>query len=239
MSLFGRRSEQDLRDAADALSVLFEAKVQDAGGGIRVGDLLSAAAAVCGEACIAAVGEYDPEHHDFTPGAPILSISINEILCDDAPDWSAAGTSVFGLVRSGALAQGYVADDFPPIDEPIRVFVTGIGGRGGGAGGNGAAAQTGWGFVPLSIPVEHRPFIQPIRQAYELRGPVRAIFAKHRMPAAQWPVACAYALVIELARVRQAIDHGVAVRIVLETVNGMAKTAPMTERHFREAVGGS
>jgi len=57
------------------------------------------------------------------------------------------------------------------------------------------------------------------------------------LPAAEWPPTCAFALVVELARVRQAIDPGVAVRLVLETVNGMAKTAPMTDRHMREAGG--
>jgi len=146
---------------------------------------------------------------------------------------------VFGIVRGGALAQGYVVDDFPPIDEPVRLFVTALGGGAGGADGNGGAAPTSWGFVPLSVPADHRPFVQPLRQAYELREPVRAIFAKHRMPAAEWPPACAFALVIELARVRRAIDRGIAVRIVLETVNGIAKMAPMTERHLRESAGGS
>jgi hypothetical protein len=48
----------------------------------------------------------------------------------------------------------------------------------------------------------------------------------------------AAALVIELARVRQAIEPSQALRIVLETVNGMAKTAPMTVRHMREATAG-
>jgi hypothetical protein len=44
------------------------------------------------------------------------------------------------------------------------------------------------------------------------------------------------AALIELARVRGAIDPGIAIRIVLETVNGMAKMAPMTERQVREAM---
>jgi hypothetical protein len=38
--------------------------------------------------------------------------------------------------------------------------------------------------------------------------------------------------------VRAAIDRGVALRIVLETVNGMAKMAPMTERHLRAGAAG-
>ena len=95
---------------------------------------------------------------------------------------------------------GYVANDFQPIDKPIRLFVTAVGGGDGGAGAG--AAPTGWGFVPLSVPANHRPFVQPLRQADELRGPVRAIFAERQIPAAQWPPVCAFALVIELARVR-------------------------------------
>jgi hypothetical protein len=39
----------------------------------------------------------------------------------------------------------------------------------------------------------------------------------------------------ELARVRTAIEPAVAIRIVLETTNGMAKMAPLTDRHVREA----
>ncbi|HEY6570690.1 MAG TPA: hypothetical protein VIZ22_10385, partial [Candidatus Limnocylindrales bacterium] len=127
----------------------------------------------------------------------------------------------------GALAQGYATDDFPPIDEPIRLFASALAGDG----------PTPWGFVPLSVPEDHRPFVQPLRQAYDLRAPVRAIFAEQQVPAPEWPHTCAFALVVELARVREAIDHRIAVRLVLETVNGMAKTAPMTAKHLRDAAG--
>jgi hypothetical protein len=216
-----------MRDATNALSAMFEASLADADHRIRVEDLLSAAAAVCGEACIAAAGDFDLEHHSFTPGSPVFSDRVNGILCADASDWGSAATSVFGIIRGGALAQGYATDDFPPIDEPIRLFASAIDGEG----------PTPWGFVPLSVPEDNRPFAQPLRQAYDLRGPVRAIFAEQQVPAAEWPHTCAFALVVELARVREAIDHGIAVRLVLETVNGMAKTAPMTAKHLRDAAG--
>ncbi len=247
MPLLGRRSKGDqrearrpspeqppndpdgMREATNALSAMYESKVHDAEGRIRVEDLLSAAAAACGEACIAAASDFDLEHHTFAPGAAILSDRVNAILVADARDWGSAATSVFGIIRGGALAQGYTAEDFPPLDEPIRLFVAAVGGNG--------AAGVPWGFVPLSVPEAHRPFVSPLRQAYELRAGVRAIFAEHQIPAAEWPHTCAFALVVELARVRQAIDPGVAVRLVLETVNGMAKTAPMTDRHMREAGG--
>jgi hypothetical protein len=35
--------------------------------------------------------------------------------------------------------------------------------------------------------------------------------------------------------VRGTIEPGTAIRIVFETTNGMAKMAPMTDRHFRAA----
>jgi hypothetical protein len=242
MPLFGRRSKDQeagppsperppndpdgMREAASALAALFEAKITDGDGRVRVEDLLSAAAAATGEACLAAAGEIDPEHHALVPGSAVLSDRVNGILVADAPEWSGAALSVFGIIRGGALAQGYAAADFPPIDEPIRFYVGALG-----------ASDAQWGFVPLSVPEDHRPFVQPLRQAYELRAAVREVFADQRMPAAEWPPACAFALVIELARVRDAIDRGVATRLVLETVNGMAKTAPMTDDRMREAAG--
>ena len=245
MPLFGRRSSEfdgephrpsperlptdpdGMRDATNALSAMLEARLADADHRIRVEDLLSAAAAVCGEACIAAAGEFDLEHHSLPPGSPVFSDRVNGILCADASDWGSAATSVFGIIRGGALAQGYGADDFPPIDEPIRLF----------ASSHGGERSTPWGFVPLSVPEDNRPLVQPLRQAYDLREPVRAIFAEQQVPAPEWPHTCAFALVVELARVREAIEPSVAVRLVLETVNGMAKTAPMTDRHLREAGG--
>lgn len=77
--------------------------------------------------------------------------------------------------------------------------------------------------------------MQPLREAFELRPAVRRVLADGRIERREWPFACAAAVVIELAKVRQAIDSGIAIRIVLETINGMAKTAPMTARHMREA----
>ena len=218
---------RDLRGLAAALGQLYEAKVSDEQGRIRVEDLLSAGAAVCGEACLAAAGEVNPEQHDMTPGSPVLSAAVNGVLCGDTTDWALAGESVFGIIRAGALAHGYVADDFPRVDDVMLAYVNGI------AGGS----DVGWGFVPLTVPDANRPFVQPLRQAYELRGPVRRALTTEGLTAKEWPAACALAIVVELARVRDAIERSVAIRLTLETINGMAKTAPMTERHMQAALG--
>jgi hypothetical protein len=213
----------DPATVARALVDLFEA-ASTVGGGIRVEDLLSAASAVCGEACIAAAGEFDPEDHDFTPGSVVMSDRINAILAGDSTSWDDAGESVFGLIRASALANGYAASDVPALADVFRGFAAGI-----------AAGSTEWGFVPLSVPAANWPRIQPVRSAYELRGRVHRLLADQHVAKSDWPAFIAVAVGGELARVRDAIDHRVAVTLVLETINGMAKTAPMTDAALRRA----
>jgi len=220
-------ADHDLRETTSGLVALYESYSTDSGR-IRVEDVLSAASAVCGEACIAAAGEFDPEQHEFTPGSAVLSDHINVLLAGDSSDWTGVGESVFGLIRTGALASGYSEAEFPAPAEVFRAFAAGI------AGTEGA----GWGFVPLTVPADNQPRVQPIRAAYELRGPVRVALAKDGLTTRDWPAITALAVVSELGRVRDAIDHRVALTLVLETVNGMAKTAPMTDEAFRKAANG-
>jgi len=230
--LFGRKTP-DQRDAApsgvqtaaQALATLLESRVIDADGRIRVEDLLTAGAAVCGESCIAAAGEFDPESHQFVPGSAVLSDRINEVLCANASEWSKAGQSVFGVIHAGAVVAGYAEADFPELADVFRVYVSLLGGAG----------TDRWGFVGLSVPEDNWPLVPPLRYAYDLRVPVREILARYGVPRSAWPAACAHALANERARVRAAIEPGTAIRIALETTNGMAKMAPMTDRHFREA----
>jgi len=61
MPIFGRKrsTTTDLQAVAEALASTFETATTDKDGRIRVEGLLSAAAAVCGEACIASAGESD------------------------------------------------------------------------------------------------------------------------------------------------------------------------------------
>jgi hypothetical protein len=232
MPLFGRKAGTatdeppgDARTAAAQLGALFEQRVTDGDGRIRVEDLLTAAAAVCGEACIAAAGEFDPEDHQFVPGSAVLSDRTNEILCANASEWSKTGDSVFGLIRRGILEQGFDVDHLPPLADIFRTYVVSFGG----------GDTDRWGFVGLSVPEDNWPRVAPLRYAYELRGPVRSVLEANQLARTSWPTACALALVVELGRVRAAIDPGIAILIVLETTNGMAKMAPMTERHFTEA----
>lgn len=220
-------TDRDLRETTSSLVELYES-YSTVDGRIRVEDLLSAAAAVCGEACIAAAGEFDPQKHDFTPGSPVLSEQINTILASDSSDWTAAGESVFGLIRTGALASGYDENAFPRPADVFRALAAGI----------AAPDGPGWGFAPLTVPADNMPRVQPVRAAYELRVPVVKVLGRDRVETRDWPSITALAIVSELGRVRDAIDHRVAVMLVLETINGMAKTTPMTDEAFRKATKG-
>ena len=206
MPLFGRKARDDTTgppggpaEAAEALGQLIESAVTDADGRIRVEDLLSAGGAVCGEACIAAAGEFDPESHDFVPGSAVLSDRVNEILCGNATEWAKTGDSVFGLVFAGAIRAGYVIEDFPILADVFRVYLAGLG------GGNADR----WGYVALSVPGDNWPRMPPLRAAYELRGRVRAILDEHSVPRAAWPAACGLMVARELGRVHSAIDRGI------------------------------
>jgi hypothetical protein len=214
---------------ANALANLLENRLNEPGLGVRVEDLVSAAAAVTGQACIRAAGDYDPDDHDFVPGAAVLSERANQLLVGDVATWETAPNDcVFAIVRTFALAHGYAPGDFPPIDQLIATYVAGL-------GGDAADAAARYGWVGLSVPEINRPLRPPLQEAWALREPVTALFARRATLAADQLAICALALAIVLTHVKDAIDHGVAVRLALETVNGMAKMAPMTPRHWAQA----
>ena len=245
MPLFGRRSKEaqreahrpspeqppndpdGMREATNALSALYEAKVHDAEGRIRVEDLLSAAAAACGEACIAAASDFDLEHHTFAPGAAVLSDRVNAILVADAPDWSAAATSVFGIIRGGALAQGYAADGLPVARRADPAVRGRRRRRRDGSGPVGVrAAERAGGASPV------RPAPAPGVRAAGRRAR-RSSPSTRFPPTSGRPPAPSRWSWSSRASARPS-TRGSPCRLVLETVNGMAKTAPMTDRHMRE-----
>src|SRR5580704_17733666 len=106
MGLFGFGRKKPIAVVADAsiaaaLAELLENQLNEPGRGVRVEDLLSAAAAVTGQACIRAAGDYDPDDHNFVPGASVLSVRTNELLVGDTSSWEAAPAGcVFAIVRN-------------------------------------------------------------------------------------------------------------------------------------------
>lgn len=204
----------EARAARTLLQTLIDA-LKDPQGRVRAEELISAAAAIAGERTIAAAGEFDPRNHDFTPGSRVFSDRVNELFSGE----------IVGMIRDGVVGRGYTLAEFPPLEDVIRHFAANVG------------DPAGWGRVPLSVAKENQPDLMPLRAAYETRAAVDKI-AGNADAAGALRIAVR-AVAEALVAVKDAIDHRTALSIALETINGMAKTAPMTDAAFRAAAAES
>jgi hypothetical protein len=203
--------------AQSLLQALIEGVKVD--GRVRAEDLIAAAASIASESCIDAAGSFNPRKHEFVPGSRVFSDRVNEIFTGDVPDATLdqlPASSVVGILRDRLIAGGYAKSDFPSLRMIFEHFAANIGN------------ESDWGKVPLAVPDENQPFLLPLRVAYETRPIVDRAFrplhsAEERMRAA------VIALADALIAVRQVIDSKTAVLLALQMVNGMAKTAPMTD----------
>jgi hypothetical protein len=185
--------------------------------GVRVEDYLAALAAATGEAALVDGLAFDIEGSDLTPGAAVFGDGINHVLTGDATSLDEVpAESVVGILRDRLVPGTVSADAFGPLDRPYRLVASGVG-------------ETPWGEVPLTVSDDHRPSVQPLRLAFEVRPAVEAVAPTERH------TPCAIALAAGIERTKDAIDVGVALTLALEIVFGMAKTVPMSRRAFEEA----
>jgi hypothetical protein len=194
-------------------------------GRILVEDAISAAATIVGERCIDAAGDYSLRDHQLTPGSRAFSARINELICGDVSEGGVSqipADSIVGLLRTRLDRREYSDADFPHLREVFSEFAARI----------GSAAD--WGKVPLSVPEDHLPFILPLRIGYETRARVDDILASIHGDKARCLRVATESLAEILTQVASAIDHKLALTLAIETINGMAKTAPMTERAMRQ-----
>lgn len=185
--------------------------------GVRVEDLVSAVASIVGERCIEAAGDFNPRQHTFPPGQAVLSTKANELMCGDAELSEAPSTSIFGTLRDEVLKHGYTLAEFPALKSVFETYVGGVG------------TDRRWGYVPLSVPAEHFPRIMPLRVTYESRRKVDEIIAPVGADVHLRLLTVNFALAQVLVAVAGAIDHRLVLTLALETINGMSKTAPMTD----------
>jgi hypothetical protein len=199
-------AEAAVRDAAIAM-------VQN-DKGVRVEDYLATLAAVTGEGALAAAG-FDVAGHGLTPGSGLFFEPVNARLTGDPLVDPVPATSVYGIVAAGATD--------PPAPTELYEHV---------ARSVGAAE---WGQVSLTVTEDNRPWILPIRAAYDLRATVIGIEVAHDLAVGQRHVLTATALRAALDQVAGAIDPVIGVRIALEVTFGMAKMAPMSDAAFASA----
>lgn len=211
-----------VRVASAALVETLLGKLTAKDGGIHAEDAVSASAAVVAERCILAAGEFDPHRHQFTPGSRVFSDQINGLISGDQPTVESADAgSVVGILRDQVLAAGYRREEFPDLKGVFGGFAARIG------------KEEDWGWVPLSTPADNRPHLMPLMVAYETRTDVDRVLATVRGDKAKALAASTLALADILGKVEDVIDHRVALLLAIETVNGMAKTAPMTDEAYQ------
>jgi hypothetical protein len=225
--MFGfKKSQADEATVEQCASALYEAlaKVLTQKGRIRAEDLISAAAAIVGEMSIEAAGDMNPRDHTFSPGQRVLSTKANILFSGDKDLNEAPADSIVGIFQSKLLSCGFVREDFPPSLKEIFTYFT----------ANVGKAED-WGKVPLSVPAENHPFIMPLRVAYESRGMIDKLFAPLGNNHQQRLRAATLTLAKTVCETCDVLNRRIAITLALETVNGMSKTAPMTDAALAKA----
>lgn len=192
-------------------------------GRIRAEDIIAAAASIVAELCIVAAGDFNPRKHEMTPGMRVFSTKVNELFAGDKQGIETVPSeSIVGIVRDKLLVAGYDKGDFPPLTPLFQRFAANVG------------KHDVWGKVAWSVPEANYPRILPLRVAYATRSTVDSVFAPLTDPSKKL-LAATLTLVEVLVAVRQVIDKKIALLLALETINGMAKTAPMTDEAMAAA----
>jgi hypothetical protein len=121
--MFWRRKQKDpIETCADVLYSALKGAVTQ-GARIRVEELISAAAAIVGEAAIAKAGDFDPRRHDHPPGARVFSTNIIQLICDDKSFQEAPTDSIVGDLRERLVACGFSQSDSPKLEDVFKHFV--------------------------------------------------------------------------------------------------------------------
>jgi len=233
MSIFDRFRKKGTTSNSDAtdpairkrLVDLVLAILRDADGRIRAEDAISAAAIIVGERCIDAAGDFPLRDHDLVPGSRVFSTTANVLIAGDVSDGGLQAIpkdSLVGILRGHLPTTAFRDDEFPALDDVFKQYAARIG------------KESDWGKVPLSIEEDNHPFLPPLRVGYETRTRVDELFSEIQQDKTRCLRIATEALADILLMVATVIDHKVALRLAIETINGMAKTAPMTEKAMRQ-----
>ena len=219
LDLFRRKEPSDralqLRPVA-----LVKRKLTDRNNRIRAEDAICAAAAIVGERCIDAAGDYPLREHDIIPGQRVFSTKANELLCGDSLETGIEPNSIFGLILARVKPAAYPPAAFPDARSVFTGYAAGIG------------KTEDWGKVPVTVPPNHQPWIIPLQFGYDTRDEIDSILKPVEADKIRCLRIAVGALVDLLNQMAGAIDPALALLLAFEICNGMAKTAPMTKKAF-------
>jgi hypothetical protein len=224
-NLFRQKEPDDFALRADLVE-LVKKRLIDRANRIRAEDAICAAAAIVGERCIDASGDFSLREHTLVPGSRVFSNRVNELLCGDTPEAGPdafPSQSVYGILRDGIDANCYRPDHFPLLASVFGGYAAGIG------------KEADWGKVPVTVLPRNHPTVVPLQFAYETRDKVDAILHSLIADKMRCLTITTKTLAALLNLMVGAIEPEVALRLAFEITNGMAKTAPMTKTAFKKA----
>ncbi len=231
--LFGKKEEdgrpkpvpiRELGYFRQILTTMVVKGLTEKDGRIRAEDAVTLMATIAAERCIDAAGDIPLRDHELVPGSRVFSDKINTLLfgASGGGSWEELPPfSCFGCLRDQWLAQGFQKVDFPDLKQVLEHF----------------AANTGkpedGGSVPLTVPKENLPRLSPLKIGFESRANVDKVLRQlpdkfSRLTASLW------ALAEIVNQTRASLSPPVGIRLAVEILHGMAKTAPMTKRQLEK-----
>lgn len=222
-------SEEEADQALTELTRIIHQLVEKPNKKYRCEDLISAAAAFVGEACLRRAADFEVDGHELEPGAAVFSRDINVALCGDRTEWpdipkASAFGRVFHVLTTDPDSPWPVAA-FPEVADIFRRYA-----RARRAGVPGDAR----GKTVLGIPEKNLPVLAPLNAAYEIRQMVVDAFPPQLLEIDIVGLIAEMALLKVLMIVRPHIDPRIALALALGTMNATAKTAPLLHLHVAE-----
>jgi len=215
-------SDPRIRDEQLAKEIrrLIQVYVRKAAATSRDKEAIAAMAAVVGERCQEVASEFPVRKHAFVPGQRIFSDRVNVLLAGNGRTLDLDGIpaeSVYAQIRDQIDGSRYSRNDFPGLVTVFQGFARRIG------------KPEDWGKVPLSLPPEDWPRLLPLRVAFDTRSGVDAVFAPIKNDKERALRVSTLALTMLLNDADKTLDPQSTLALVLETINGTAKTAPMIQ----------
>ena len=189
--------------------------------GVRVEDAICLISTIVAERCIEVTNEFSIHKHEFEPGSAIFSEKINNLLVGQiaVEKWNELPKEcVFARIKS-KIDSHFDESSFPSLTGIFKSYAENVG-------------KTEWGNLNLSIPQDNKPFFLPLQVGYETRKFVdKNINLENNEKTLQIAIS---AIGIILTETKLALDSSIALTLTFEMINGMSKTATMTDKKMAE-----
>jgi hypothetical protein len=207
-------------DLATGIKKVIQGYVRKTAVGSPDKEAIALMAAVVGERCQEAAGEFPVRNHRLVPGQRMFSDKVNVLLAGDGRSADLdriPPPAVYRQIRDQVNGDRYPKDRFPSLMAVFQEFAGRVG------------KPEDWGKVPLSLPPEQWPRLLPLRATFDTRNGVDAVLGPVKDDKSRALRVSTRALTMLLNDAGQRVDPGSELTLVFETINGAAKTAPMTK----------